>query len=113
MILFTTALTVFYYKLSTVHVEDNIIDRWRFGIFSFGVIYNFVFRISGIDNNVQRQFLLISEIVLILTFIIIDLVYFLIITRPYYYMMGLDFITAIVTLIIIISAGRHGFFNEN
>lgn len=89
-----------------------VVDRWRFANFTFGFAYIFLFNRFNIENSIARQFLLVSEIVYLLTLLIITGVYFTLITKPYAYMIIIDFGTAIATIMIVISASKYGFIKD-
>jgi len=124
---YTGALTVFYYKVKTEVmskvvlkygcqiVDESLIDRWRFSILAFGVIYCTIFRWVGVENWMAKQFLVTSEIVCVVTWAIILMNSFFIklIAEPYLVMLALDLGTGVATLGTLFFTIKYGFHKED
>lgn len=74
-------------------------DRWRFGTLAFGTLCS-IWLPKIAKNYFQRAMIIVFETILSLTYIIILLVYFLIISKPYDYLIDLDKGTFVAVIII-------------
>lgn len=88
---FLWAMTYFYQKVSAVKMDVQSIDILRFSIFGFGTAFTKMFRWGGISSFFQKWMIILCEVVLILTYVIIILVYCLVITKPYEYLLAMDY----------------------
>lgn len=110
LVSFLFAMTWFYHSLATVKWDTQHIDICRFSIFGFGTSFNIFFRWSGQKGYFQKKIVLVCETVLILTYAIIILVYTLVISKPYEYLIAIDCGTLIAIVIIVWNAVKVRFW---
>lgn len=111
LILFLVAYNHYLYRLANVYMdgaEQRIRNYWPI---LFLLIVIFIFERTH-TTYYQHLFLLTCWSVIFITIIVILLTNHGFITNPYYMLGMIDLGTLIATLMILISGGRHGAFNE-
>lgn len=112
LILFIISHTTFTYFLKHVPMLYSTKNLWRGYSYSFILMTTYIFQKIGLKNYLQSQLIEVTFFVVIFTFIITILTNNFIILNPYHLMEVVDIGTGIVTIIILISAQRHGFMQN-
>lgn len=112
LLLFIVSHTVFMYYLQHIHMANGTKSLWR--AYSYGFISSttYIFIKTRIKTFLQSQLIEVTFYVVVFTFIITILTQNFIILNPYHLMEVVDVGTGIATLIILISANRHGFTKD-
>lgn len=111
LLMFLISYNIYLYKEATIHMDSRILKLWNY--------YSLLFLLIGIfiserfmNNFYQKQFTIISWIILFVTITVIILTNHGYIQNPYYMLGIIDLGTLLVTGIILISGGRHGAFKN-
>lgn len=109
LLLFIVSHTAFCYYLQNVHMINGHKNLWRSYSYTFILTTTYIFIKTGIKTFLQSQFIEVTFFVVVFTFIITILTQNFIILNPYHLMEVVDVGTGIATILILISAQRHGF----
>lgn len=112
LILFIISHTTFTYFLKHVPMLYSTKNLWRGYSYSFILMTTYIFQKTGLKNYLQSQLIEVTFFVVIFTFIITILTNNFIILNPYHLMEVVDIGTGMVTIMILISAQRHGFMQN-
>lgn len=109
LLAFIFSHTVFTYYLVSIHMEPGTKNLWRAYSYTFILAAVYIFQKSGLKTFLQSQLIEVTFFVVIFTFVITILTNNLLILNPYHLMGIVDSGTAMATIMILISAHRHGF----
>ena len=108
LVAFLISYNLFLYKLATEVCDLRIMGLWN--DYSILALIVGVFVLEGLGE--RNGFLDICKVILLITILTHILTKHAILLNPYYSLGMIDLGTAIVTLMILISGGRHGIFTE-
>lgn len=112
LIAFLTSHTVFTYNLSHVDMDTIYKSSWRAYSYSFIFISMYILIKAGITSYIQKQFIEVTFFCVLFTFVITLLTNNLVITEPYKLMYVVDIGMILATVMILISAARHGLYKN-
>lgn len=108
LIIFLTSHTLFTYNVANFHFEVWERDLWKSYSYSFIFISMYILIKAGITSYIQKQFIEVTFFCVLFTFVITLLTNNLVVTEPYKLMYVVDIGTILATVMILISAARHG-----
>ncbi len=109
LLAFLISYNLYLYKMATEVCDMRIMKLWNY--YSIGGLLLVVFFVKP-KGDLERTFLLVSKFCILITLLTILLTNHAIIKNPYYSLWAINLGTAFVTLMIIISGGRHGYFKN-
>lgn len=116
LILFSVAVTWFYWYLATVSMDwvecRWFVEKWRNTILGLGTWNVFIFYWAKVRNNIQEQFLWAYSGLIVFIYGVVMGVHFHKIQYPYQFLIYTDIAVGVVTLAIIINAIIHQLYND-
>lgn len=112
LLVFIVSHTIFIWHLEHIHMMNATKNLWRAYSYGFIISTTYIFEKTNLKTFLQSQLIEVTFFVVIFTFLITILTENFIILNPYHLMEMVDIGTIIVTVMILISAQRHGFTKE-
>ncbi len=112
LLCFLVSYNLYLYKLATAVCDMHIMKLWSYYSIGGLMLGCFVSEWLEVDSYFQFLFINVCKLVFLVTVSVIILTHHRILINPYYGLSIIDFGTAIATLMILISGGRHGYFSN-
>lgn len=109
LVAFLISYNLYLYKIATEVCDMRIMKLWNY--YSIGGLLCVVFFVNP-KGDLERTFLLVSKLCILITLLTILLTNHAVIKNPYYPLWMINLGTAFVTFMMIISGGRHGLFKD-
>lgn len=112
LLAFLTSHTLYTWILTSQFIDQCDRDLWKATNYIFIITTTYILIKIGVSNFLQSQLIEVIFFVVVATLLITVLTNTFIVLQPYKVMATIDLGTMIATLMILISAYRHGFFKD-
>ncbi len=109
LLLFVISHTIYTYFLANIKMTYLVKNNWRCYDYLGILVLIYIFQKTGTLSWLQSQLIEITFFIVFFTLVITLLTNYLIVKNPYHIMAIVDAGTILVTIMVLLSAQRHGF----